>query len=242
MTSWTDIASALAARIETAGFDVFGAIAVDVYNRSLPAALCDYRLPELGDERALVLVVGNTRRMWPRFLAAHASNELATQAHPVDVYSKRHIEAAATQLAAQLGVRHAARYSSEPPPEAVAMQRLAALAGAAELAPTGLCVHPVHGPWLSLRAAVVFETPGPSSNPSPPTCSTCMQRPCMAAREQVAHAVGDAGFTRESFDAHWQAWLAMRDACPVGRQARFSDQQIRYHYLKHPGILREPQH
>jgi len=29
---------------------------------------------------------------------------------------------------------------------------------------------------------------------------------------------------------HWQAWLAVRDACPVGKAARYDDSQIRWHY------------
>jgi hypothetical protein len=28
----------------------------------------------------------------------------------------------------------------------------------------------------------------------------------------------------------WHAWLAVRDACPVGRAHRYDDDQLRYHY------------
>jgi methylmalonic aciduria homocystinuria type C protein len=36
--------------------------------------------------------------------------------------------------------------------------------------------------------------------------------------------------------AHWQTWLAWRDACPVGRAHRYTEAQIRYHYLREPGF------
>jgi methylmalonic aciduria homocystinuria type C protein len=28
----------------------------------------------------------------------------------------------------------------------------------------------------------------------------------------------------------WRLWLAVRDACPVGREYRYSENQIRWHY------------
>jgi hypothetical protein len=35
----------------------------------------------------------------------------------------------------------------------------------------------------------------------------------------------------------WRAWVAVRDACPVGRASRYGDEQIRYHYAKDRGVL-----
>lgn len=37
----------------------------------------------------------------------------------------------------------------------------------------------------------------------------------------------------------WRRWLAVRDACPVGRAHRYSDAQIAYHYTKDRGVLRD---
>lgn len=37
----------------------------------------------------------------------------------------------------------------------------------------------------------------------------------------------------------WQAWLAVRDACPLGKQHRFSPSQLAYHYQKDHEILRQ---
>ena len=37
---------------------------------------------------------------------------------------------------------------------------------------------------------------------------------------------------------NWQDWLAVRDVCPEGRDHRYSETQIRYHYEKNTGLLR----
>lgn len=235
--TWQDARTSLSERIAPFGFEVLGAVASGVYNASLEDKLAGYRIALAAhDGGSVALVVGNTRQLWPLFLDAFATTSLADEPNPLDAYSRLHIGAAAAQLASALGVAHAVRFSFDPPPDTVAIQRLAVLAGAAELSPIGLCVHPAYGPWFSLRAAVVLGLPGPEASVSAATCSTCTQKPCLGPREKVM-AMGAAGVSRELLAAHWQAWLAMRDACPIGRAVRYSDPQVRYHYLKDRSLL-----
>jgi methylmalonic aciduria homocystinuria type C protein len=35
---------------------------------------------------------------------------------------------------------------------------------------------------------------------------------------------------RDGIGDTWPLWLAVRDACPVGRAHRYCEDQIRYHY------------
>jgi methylmalonic aciduria homocystinuria type C protein len=42
---------------------------------------------------------------------------------------------------------------------------------------------------------------------------------------------------RDARDDDWRSWLAVRDACPVGRSARYAEEQIAYHYTKDPSHL-----
>jgi methylmalonic aciduria homocystinuria type C protein len=37
---------------------------------------------------------------------------------------------------------------------------------------------------------------------------------------------------------HADAWIDVRDACPIGKGARYSDAQVRYHYTKDRAYLR----
>jgi len=233
-----DIVVSLSSLMFEAGFDVFGSVRVGAYNDSLEQEHWMYRLPTLGCADNMVVVVGNTRRLWPKFLADYRSSSLAQEAHPLDAYTRRHVEPAVRAVAERLGLSHALRYSFDPAPDAVAIQRLAMIAGVAELAPIGLCVHPEHGPWLSLRAAAVLSTQGRDPAAVSPTCSACTQRSCLTIGQPLLDAFRAQDKRRiAAFD--WKAWLAMRDACPVGRQARYGEQQIRYHYTKQLTVLQE---
>lgn len=241
MATLVDITDALEEELSSPGFELLGCVAVDAYNAALEDGLASYRLPDLALPGALVVLVGNTRRLWPRFLEAYARTALRDEPHPLDAYSRLHIGGAAARVAERFGRAHALRYSFDPLPQAVAVQRLAVVSGAAEASPVGLCVHPVHGPWFSLRAALVFDIEGPPARAAAATCSRCSDRPCVPARERAIAASGvpAAAITREHFAAQWPAWLAIRDACPIGRDARYSDQQIRYHYEKDLRTLSE---
>lgn len=238
---YPEIAEALARELAAPGFDVFGSVAVDAYNAALEPALEGYRLPDLGCAQALVLLVGNTRRLWPLFIEAYRQSPLAEEQHPLDAYSREHIGGSAQRVAERFGALQAVRYSFDPVPQTVAVQRLAVLAGAAEASPVGLCIHPEHGPWWSLRAAVVIAVEGPRPSAAAPTCSRCSERPCMPARDRAVAACGvpPAEITGAHFTATWREWLAIRDACPVGKAARYGEQQVEYHYRKDRRTLRK---
>lgn len=63
LTAQHEIGAALSARLEPHGFDVLGAASVGAYNRTLDTKLAGFRLPDLGDERNAVIVIGNTHRL-----------------------------------------------------------------------------------------------------------------------------------------------------------------------------------
>jgi hypothetical protein len=235
---WRALADQLQSRIGPSGFEVLGAVTVGAHNDTLEEHLAGYRLPEPDGAGSLVLVIGNTKRLWPLFMRAYEDASLSAEANPIDRYTSSKLDLAVAEVAGAFGVASALRYTFDAVPRAVAVQRLTILAGVAEQSPVGLLVHPEFGPWFSLRAAAVFGLPGPAGAVPPATCSRCSTRPCLAAKDRVHTATGGV-YTRESFDAYWQLWLGMRESCPVGAQARFSEQQTRYHYLKRLEILHE---
>jgi methylmalonic aciduria homocystinuria type C protein len=112
------------------------------------------------------------------------------------------------------------------------MQRLAHVAGLAFLTETHMSVHPTYGPWIGLRAVVIVSVPGPPGSPE------TLEHPCgdcaRGCRNAFERALGTLAGTPSEANAraHWQAWLACRDACPVGREHRYSEAQIRYHYCR----------
>ncbi len=219
------------ARCASFGLDLVQPFQVAWYNDEVDDA---YRLPDFGRASTLGLLIGNTRALWPRFIETLRAHPLrAREDHPLDRYTTDSVEAAL----ATLSVRWEARGAHEAPPRRVAMQRLAQIAGLAWLSPSHLSVHPTYGPWLALRAAVVLDTDGPSVRPSPaPACDACTQA-CMPAFHHALAEVGDPVSAHADIARHWPLWLAVRDACPIGRAHRYDDDQIAYHYTKDRRIL-----
>jgi methylmalonic aciduria homocystinuria type C protein len=184
-----------------AGFDIAHA-----FDPRLVAEL----VPALAAHRSGVLV-GNTRALWPRFLAARAADPALAASHdPIDRYTEETIARAFPGATAWFAHR---TYDGAFLP----FQRVAVAVGLGVLAPTQLVIHPIYGPWFALRAIVATDDDPPSLTRAAVSCCTS---DCEA---RLAAAIGNAD---------WRAWLAVRDACNVGRDHRYSDEQITYHYTK----------
>jgi methylmalonic aciduria homocystinuria type C protein len=172
-------------------------------------------LPDFGRASARAVVVGNTRALWG-FVKDLPGPD------PVDTYAERVI----TEEAVRVGVPFEIRWAHHVP-ATIAIQRAAAAAGLAWLSPSHLCVHPVYGPWIGLRAVVVFDQDAVSSRARLAAPCSC-DAGCMPAFERAC-AAGVPASTEELRD-RWRLWLAVRDACPVGRSWRYSEEQISWHY------------
>lgn len=163
------------------------------------------------------LLVGNTRALWPPFVAARAADPaLAADPNPLQRYTERCVEAA-RPAGARVYYAHQ-RYGGAFVP----FQRLAVATGLGALAPSHLVIHPEHGPWFALRAVIVAPGAPPVPPPSPIARACRCDAPCHDALAAATAARGP--------DA-WRAWLAVRDACTL-RAHRYSDDQIRYHYTR----------
>jgi hypothetical protein len=112
--------------------------------------------------------------------------------------------------------------------------------------PLGLGIRPDCGPWFAVRAALLLPLPQAArafldrrfprlaANASP--CTTCLDKPCIAACP--AHAVtNDAPFNlkacvnfRAGNHSPCASTCLARLACPVGRDYRYDEAQIAYHY------------
>lgn len=104
---------------------------------------------------------------------------------------------------------------------------MGARVGLAALGPAHLSVHPDFGPWFAYRALIAVDLPPlteTDQHRSEP-CASC-SAPCVPALHEALGAPNPTGSGR------FEPWLAVRDACPAGRAARYSEAQIRYHYTK----------
>jgi methylmalonic aciduria homocystinuria type C protein len=191
------------AALADAGFDL-------AHEFDAHAAAREPGLERLGDGERLGILVGNTRALWPRFVAAMRDPALAALPDPLEHYTERVIDAAVPEARVYYGHR---RYDGAFLP----LQRLAAATGLGALAASHLVIHPIYGPWFALRAVIVVA--------GTPVARAPIALPCRC----------DQGCTRTLQLAlagdDWRAWLAVRDACTL-RAWRYPDDQIRYHYTK----------
>jgi methylmalonic aciduria homocystinuria type C protein len=212
-----------------AGLDLGFAFNVRKYNMQ---AFENERLFDFGRPDALGLLVGNTRRLWPVFLRAlSADATLRADPNPLDSY----VTARVRQIAASaLGRPFQVVFSHATSPKPFPIQRLAEAVDFATTSPSHLSIHREHGPWIALRAVVVVDVEGP-----PPSLdrrvSPCRGRsaPCVTALRR-ALAACPPPVTEQAIAEHASDWIAIRDACPVGRASRYDEQQLVYHYTKSP--------
>jgi hypothetical protein len=134
---WREVSDGIASRLVAGGLDLVAPFALGA---------------------KLALVVGNTRALWPPFKAWLEGGDptRSTLLHPLEAYVEAVI-AAAVSHAPPWTVRFAHEGPPWPP-----IQRLAEQAGLAWLAPSNLAIHPTFGPWISLRALITVDVPGPT--------------------------------------------------------------------------------
>lgn len=150
---------------------------------------------------------------------------------PMDRWSKRVVD----PIAATLGAR--AAYPSDKP--YLPFQRWAMRAEDVHPSPLGMLIHPVHGLWHAYRAVLLLDravsgAPARSGAPSP--CDSCTAKPCLSACPVDAFAgtsydvAACAGHLRADTDPRCRSLgCRARDACPIGRDSRYGEAQIRFH-------------
>jgi hypothetical protein len=116
-------------------------------------------------------------------------------------------------------------------------QRWAQRADTLFSSPLGLLIHPEYGLWHAYRAALAFPDllPLPARSEAPNPCAACAAKPCLSACP--AGAFSEAGYDVPACAAHLASAEAdcptlgcrARDACPVGKEWRYPDAQIRFH-------------
>jgi methylmalonic aciduria homocystinuria type C protein len=223
-TNAEELREEFAASALMAGLDLTAAFPVAVYNRSVPEA---YMLPTLGRSSPCGIILGNSRHLWFKFLEAlRESKDLPKSENPLNAYVMDRVGRLVEHLPVALEVRWA--HTSEPSP--VAMQRAAMMAGLAHTSPSYLSIHAEHGPWIALRAVIVTDADWASGEavPAPDPCTPC-PKPCMPALDRAVAASRQMPVGKK-VSRFWKLWLAVRDACPVGRASRYSDDQCEYHY------------
>ncbi|WP_245408293.1 hypothetical protein [Zhengella mangrovi] len=151
-------------------------------------------------------------------------------AHPLDGWSKQVLESVARDCDAR------AVFPSDPP--YLPFQRWAMRAEGLRPSPLGVLMHPVFGPWHGYRGALLFSQAlaiSPAGTVSH-ACDSCAAKPCLATCPVAAYS--PQGFEVDTCRSHVRgasgglcrnSGCLARNACPVGRDHRYSGVQQRFH-------------
>jgi epoxyqueuosine reductase QueG len=152
------------------------------------------------------------------------------KARPLDRWTQRVVD----RLAADLGA--APLYPFSGPPW-LPFQAWALAAGIGYKSPIGLLIHPRYGLSHSYRAALAFDQPItlPPAETAASPCDTCVGRPCLTTCPVGAYT--EAGFAVDTCRTYIRTMgkdcrdngCQARAACPVGRDYRYTAEQIRFH-------------
>jgi hypothetical protein len=183
-----------------------------------------------GNPARSVILIGNTGpAMWPQF-SAWRSAQAEVPADPLDTWSKQVID----PIAVRIGAR--AIYPNDKP--FAPFQQWAMRAEGLHPSPLGILIHPEYGLWHAYRGALLLDDDvgfPPFETLSHP-CEQCVEKPCLTACPVSAFT--DDGFGAQICAQHVQsadgapcrkAGCLARNACPVGREHRYSGLQQEFH-------------
>ena len=174
---------------------------------------------------ATVLLIGNAGpAMWHAF-APHRDDS----PDPLNRWTRHVVE----PLAAAFGARPLYPFGEPHWP----FQRWAMRAENLFPSPLGLLIHPEYGVWHAWRAALLLpeRVPLPARLADVSPCESCAAKPCLSSCPVGAFAASaydvPACATHLASEAATCPTLGChaRNACPVGRDWRYPDAQIRFH-------------
>ena len=188
--------------------------------------------------RSIVVIGNGGGGLWTA-LKAHASRNPGwwNRENPLDDFTREVVERDMVAPLRALSMRCVAVYpfmNSGPTLNFIELGKVAGIAGPSIL---GVTVHPVYGPWIAFRAALLLDealdSPGDGAGFDP--CPRCTARTCIPACP--ANAVSaDSGWDipkclthRVEVESDCAPRCHARANCVIGPEHRYPDEELAYH-------------
>jgi hypothetical protein len=216
---------AACAGLARAGLNLVGTLTPDEYDRLVPEV---WSLARVAPASQGVLVVGNAgRALWPLF---RASPEARLRRDPLDRYTERVLREVAGMLPQPASV---ALYRERRDQQYLPLVRLAERAGFGSPGRVGVLLHPVYGPWISIRGVLFagFRVPFRKPEPFDP-CTGCPAPCAVVCHGQVIGPRGvdvEGCFRTKLLERACRAACDARSACVLGPEHAFAPEQIAHH-------------
>ncbi|MBI3071454.1 MAG: hypothetical protein HYY84_04925 [Deltaproteobacteria bacterium] len=221
----------LSRRLALSGIAHIGFVSRARFDTDAPSG---FRLGELAPGAESVVVAASAGRDFWESFARYAKEHpgwLARE-NPLDDFTRIAVDEATREMTDVVRAFFPF-FSFEP---RLPFQKLGVLAGLGQPSPLGLLVHPAHGPWFALRAAIAIATPAPDVPPLARVCDTCIEKPCITACP--GHAVTVQGWDATRCVAECQkgepcaSGCDARRACPIGRDSAYSPAAVHHHHTR----------
>jgi len=232
-----DLLKTITSALAPHGLNLIGTTTVADYEALVPS---QYHVASLLPEAKTLIVIGNGGgQFWEGFRAycQERPGYLQGRRHPLDDYTVEVIEKTLTPILAQPGVGYRYLYPFRFWSEPVSFMHLARASGLAGPSILGVVIHPVYGPWMALRAALLINQEfraAPTAAGFDP-CPTCVERACMAACPASAVSV-QKGWDipacvqhRLRVTANCVDYCHARFDCVYGREHRYPLDELQYH-------------
>ncbi|WP_018240068.1 4Fe-4S dicluster domain-containing protein [Ensifer sp. BR816] len=185
-----------------------------------------------GEPAASVVLIGNIGgSLWEPFKLWRTGSPDSGGADPLDNWSKHVIRPVAETVGAT------AYFPSDPPWQP--FQQWAMAAEDLKPSPLGILIHPKYGLWHGYRGALGFDRVLPQTGKvsTGHPCDACVGKPCISAcpADALAARAFDVARCRthlrskEGVGGCLTHGCLSRDVCPVGRDYRYPDAQLRFH-------------
>jgi hypothetical protein len=233
------------------GLNLIAAIPADRYDRAVaPALRTDAFDSTISSsvKRSIVIVGNGGGDFWRAFSDfANSHPGWRDRANPLDDFTREIIEREVVPALCESGSQCLAVFPFINGGSTLNFIELAKLAGLGGPSIIGVVVHPVYGPWIAFRAALILnidlDSPGEALGFDP--CLGCVPRGCISACPATAVAF-PAGWEiprclthRVEVEPDCAARCHARVGCVLGPEHRYPDDELAYHQ-RHALIAMRP--